>query len=76
MAGMTSVTVHLSRADLVDDLVDAFRLGGCLAWRTGPRTCCVEHVEAMDEREARVEVAFFLRAWRARHGRVRTLLSR
>jgi hypothetical protein len=63
---MTSVTVHLSGADLVDDLVDALRLGGCLAWRTGLRTCRVEHVAALDEQEARVEVAFFLRAWGAR----------
>ena len=63
---MTSVTVNLSGADLVDDLVDALKLGGCLAWRTGPRTCRVEHVAALDEKEARVEVAFFLRAWGAR----------
>jgi hypothetical protein len=66
---MTTVTVHLSRADLVDDLVDAFRHGGCLAWRTGPRTCRVEHAAAQNEHEAWVEVTFFLRAWRARRER-------
>ena len=72
---MISFTVHLSRPDLVDDLVDAFRLGGCLAWRTGSRTCCVEHTAAVDDEEARVEMTFFLRAWAARHDRAQPSLA-
>ena len=72
---MASLTVYVSRADLVEDLVASFRRGGCAARRTGPRSCSVDHAAAVDDREARIEVAFFLRAWRTRHGRVRALLA-
>lgn len=71
----SSFTVHLDRPELVDDLVASLRLSGCPARRTGRRSCSVVHAAAADEREARIEVAFFLRAWRARHGRVRALLA-
>jgi hypothetical protein len=60
-------TVHVNRPDLVDELVTAFRSGGCAARRTGPLCCAVEHGTALDEAEARVEVTFFLRAWQARY---------
>lgn len=72
---MASLTVYISDAELVEDLVASFRLGGCAASRTGARSCSVDHASAVDEREARIEVAFFLRAWRTRHGRVRVLLA-
>lgn len=64
---MRSLTVHVNRSELVDDLVGALRKSGCYARRTGPWSCAVEHVDALDETEARVEVMFFLRAWQARH---------
>jgi hypothetical protein len=62
-----ALTVHLNRPDLVDELVTAFRTSGCAARRTGLLCCAVEHVTALDEAEARVEVTFFLRAWQARY---------
>jgi hypothetical protein len=62
-----SLTVHVNRPELVDDLVGALRKSGCWARRTGPWSCTVEHLAAVDETEARVEVTFFLRAWQARH---------
>ena len=71
---MTSLNVYVNHAELVEDLIASFRRGGWAARRTGPRSCAVDHT-ALDEREARVEVAFFLRAWRMRHGRVRALLA-
>ena len=62
---MRPLTVHVNRPELVDDLVRALRKSGCRVRRTGPWSCAVEHVEAADENEARVEVT--LRAWQSRH---------
>jgi len=70
---VTSLTIYVSNADLVEDLMASFRLGGCAARRTGLRSCSVDH--PAEECEARIEVAFFLRAWRTRHGRVRALVA-
>ena len=71
---MTSLTVYVSNAELVEDLIASFRRGGWAARRTGPRSCAVDHA-ALDAHEARIEVTFFLRVWRTRHGRVRALLE-
>ena len=60
-------TVLLNRADLVDDLVTSLRRSGCDAHRTGSRACQVVHADALDEDEARTELAFFLRVWQAGH---------
>lgn len=70
-----TLSVHVDRPELLDDLIDSFRRGGCPALRTGLRSCEVDLTGAADEREARIELAFFLRAWRARHGGVRALLA-
>jgi len=72
---VSALTVHVTPAELVDDLVGWFRRSGCTAERTGPWTCAVEHAEAVDEQEARVEVTFFLRAWGARHDRAQASLA-
>ena len=71
---MVALTVHLNRTDCVADLVAALRHSGCGVQRTGPRACRVVHSDALDEREALVEVAFFLRAWEAGHPVARTSL--
>jgi hypothetical protein len=70
-----ALTVHVSRAELVEDLVSSFRRNGYAAERTGPWTCAVDHADAVDEQEARVEVTFFLRAWGARHRRAQASLA-
>ena len=72
---MTPLTVHVNRAELVEDLVRSFRRSGYTAEQTGPWTCAVLHADALDEQEARVEVTFFLRAWGARHHRAQALLA-
>ena len=72
---MTPLTVHVNRAELVEDLVSSFRESGYKAERTGPWTCAVVHADALDEEEARVEVTFFLRAWGARQDRAQALLA-
>lgn len=72
---MIPLTVYVNRAELVDDLVGSFRRSGYGVERTGPWTCAVEYADTLDEQEARVEVAFFLRAWAARHERARASLA-
>jgi hypothetical protein len=64
---MIPLTVKLSRADLVDELVASFRRSGCAARRIGSFTCRVVHTAARDDQEAWTEVTFFLRAWKGRH---------
>ena len=71
---MTSLVVDLNRPDLLDDLVASLRRSGCSVRRLGWRSCAVHHVEATDETEARVEVAFYLRAWQTRHRNAQALL--
>ena len=63
---MTPLTVHVNRAEFVEDLVSSFLQSGYSAKQTGPWTCAVVHEDTLDEQEARVEVRFFLRAWCAR----------
>ena len=71
---VTSLVVDLNRPDLIDDLVASLQRSGCSARRIGWRSCAVEHADATDETEARVEVAFYLRAWQTRHGNARALV--
>jgi hypothetical protein len=73
--GRRPLIVHVDRPDLLEDLIASFERSGCAARRTGPRSCAVDLARATDEPEARAELAFFLRAWRARHGGVRALLA-
>jgi hypothetical protein len=75
LEGVTALTVHVNRAELLDDLVASFRTSGCTARRIGLRSCEVEHTAAYDENEARVEVTFFLRAWLLRHPLARASLA-
>ena len=71
---MSALSVHVNRTELVDDLVSSLRRSGCPARRTGPWSCTVRHATAVDEREARVELVFFLRAWQSRHDRAHASL--
>jgi hypothetical protein len=43
--------------------------------QTSPWSCSVRHLQATDDREAQVEIAFFLRAWQTRHHDARALLQ-
>jgi imidazoleglycerol phosphate synthase glutamine amidotransferase subunit HisH len=71
---VASLVVDLNRPDLLDDLVASLSRNGCSVRRLGWRSCAVEHAEATDDAEARVEVAFFVRAWQTRHRNARALL--
>ena len=72
---MRALIVHVNRPELLDDLVGALRKSGCRARATGPWSCAVEHLDAVDDNEARVEVTFFLRAWQTRHDAVQAAVA-
>lgn len=63
-----ALRVRLDRPDLVRDLVDALAAGDCFCARGTDDTLVVVHPTAADEREARLELGFFLRAWATAHG--------
>jgi hypothetical protein len=60
------LTVEITSAALLPSLIDAFRRNGCEADRCAETSCRVVH-RGHDETEARLEVAFFVRAWQLRH---------
>jgi hypothetical protein len=70
-----NLTVEITRAVLLPDLIDALRRSGCLAERAASSACRVVHVHASSAEEARIEVAFFLRAWELRHPGVAVTIS-
>ena len=55
----------------MDDLMQSLRRGGCVPLQLTSETCVVDHPQAADEREARVELGFFLKAWLVRNPDVR-----
>jgi hypothetical protein len=69
------ITVEITRASFLPDLIDTLRRSGCLVDRVTSSVCRVVHVHASSPDEARVEVAFFLRAWQLRHPEVAATIS-
>ena len=66
--------VRISEANLLSQLVESLRSGDCVARAIDETTCEVVHTTASDEREARIELLFFLRAWAGQHANVRAEL--
>jgi hypothetical protein len=62
-----ALTVEISRADLLLDLMLAFRRSGCPATQRTSTSCAVSHPLATDAEEARLEIEFFVRAWQLAH---------
>jgi hypothetical protein len=71
-----AMTVQITCGELLSDLIDAFARSGCVANRTAATSCQIVHPLASDQREAWLEVAFFLRAWQLRHPGVGAELTR
>jgi hypothetical protein len=61
------MTVHLSDAASLRQLVNDLLAGGCVPATVGEATLEVTHPEAEDPEEARSELLFFLRAWQSAH---------
>ncbi len=72
---MARANVYVDPPALADDLVRALVAADCVVERLDAATYAVEHPAAEDEREARIELAFFLRVWQRRHGGAVTLLE-
>jgi hypothetical protein len=70
-----TMVVEITRGSLLPDLIDAFTRCGCLANRIAPGACRVVHPHARDRDEARLEIAFFLRAWQLRHPGVEATIA-
>ncbi len=58
--------IELSDPGHLDELYSALQEAECVPIRTGRDTLLVLHPLAVDEVEARTELLFFVRAWRAR----------
>jgi hypothetical protein len=59
--------VHVNDPSALKSLADSLGRADCLCKRAGRQTLRVFHVHATDEREARLELSFFLKAWLAQH---------
>jgi hypothetical protein len=70
-----TITVEITRSELLRDLIEAFVRSGCQATRTARDGCRVVHPEATSDREAQLEIAFFLRAWQLAHPGVGVTLA-
>jgi hypothetical protein len=57
------VRVTVSIGALLPELIDSLRNAGCFAAQLSDHTCAVRYPRAVDERELRSEVEFFVRAW-------------
>jgi hypothetical protein len=60
--------IRLRDPELLGSLIESLVAARCLAVAVDDRTCRVEHPDAVDDRQATVEMRFFVRAWQRRHG--------
>jgi hypothetical protein len=66
--------VHINDPSALKPLVESLVRADCSCTPTGRRTLRVRHPSATDEREARLELTFFLKAWLAHYPGVRLRL--
>jgi hypothetical protein len=66
--------VRISDPQLLPQLIESLLRGECAARPVDETTCEVVHASASDDREARIELTFFLRAWAGQHADVRAEL--
>jgi hypothetical protein len=62
-----SFRVRVSHPGVITDLIEALWRGDCVPDQVAADTCVVVHPFAFDDREASIEIGFFLKAWQARH---------
>lgn len=70
-----ALAVRISEPALLDELVAELIRNGCVAHAFGADSCRVVHMHAQDADEARVELGFFVRAWRLAHPSVTARLT-
>jgi hypothetical protein len=66
--------VRISEPRLLPQLGESLNRGDCLTLRVDETSCEVVHRAALDEREARIELLFFVRAWAGAHPDVKAEL--
>jgi hypothetical protein len=59
--------IHVNDPSLLRDLMASLRRAGCSCRRTGRASVEIRHPAAVDEREERLEVTFFVKAWAVQH---------
>jgi hypothetical protein len=57
----------ISHPDGLDELTDALEAAECLPVRVAEDSLSVLHLSAIDEREAGIELSFFIKAWQVAH---------
>ena len=67
--------VEITDANLLTELVEALRRGGCRASLATEESCHVVHPLASSDSEALLEIAFFVRSWQLRHPSVGATVS-
>jgi hypothetical protein len=66
--------IRVSEPTLLPELVESLARGECAAHAIDATTCEVRYDAAADDREAKIELTFFLRAWAAQRSNVRAEL--
>jgi hypothetical protein len=59
--------IRITDTTLLSDLLQSLHKGDCSAVRLPDGTYEVVHRHATNDREARLELAFFIRAWQTKH---------
>jgi hypothetical protein len=59
--------VHVTDPKALRALAASLGRAGCSCSRAGRASVEIRHAEAVDEREERLELTFFLKAWAAQH---------
>lgn len=62
-----SLRIRVSQPEAITDLIESLLRGDCVPKQVSEDTCLVLYPYAADEREARVELSFFLDAWELMH---------
>ena len=67
--------VEITQADLLPDLITNLERSGCVAERLAAAVCRVRDLGGATNEEARLELAFFVRAWQLGHPGVNAVIS-
>lgn len=70
-----ALRLELNDEALLVEVMGALARNGCLTNLITPKECRVVYPRASDQREAWLEVGFFIRAWQVQHPGVEAILS-
>ena len=70
-----ALVVEITQPALLPDLITGLKRSGCVADRVAPAACRVRDLGTASREEARLELAFFVRAWQLGHPGVGVKIS-